>query len=86
MKEEFIVKPIKHMRSKRGFYIGRLRQVENHANHSKLSSEMIGTPGRGMAWTWHQLMTLASEHHKGAKVIDPKSNFHEKIKNGNRFS
>lgn len=43
------MKPIKHMRSKRGFYIGRLsKQVGNHTNHTTLSSELAGSTGRGM--------------------------------------
>ncbi|MGR5980881.1 hypothetical protein ACT7DJ_34920 [Bacillus cereus] len=54
------MKPIKHMRSKRGFYIGRLSQLRgNRLNHSKLSSELTGITGRGMAFSSF-LMTLAS--------------------------
>lgn len=80
MKGENGMKPIKHMRSKRGFYIGRLRQEKGkHMNPSTLSSECIGTPGGGMGWAFHQLMTLDGGHQKRMKVIDPKANFHERF-------
>ncbi|MED1304079.1 hypothetical protein BK704_35295 [[Bacillus thuringiensis] serovar konkukian] len=70
------MKPIKHMRSKRGFYIGRLsQQVGKQTNHSKLSSELTGITGRGMAFSSF-LMTLAG-HQKGMKLIDPKTSFHQ---------
>jgi hypothetical protein len=71
------MKSIKHMRSKRGFYIGRLnQQMANQANHSKNSSELARITGRGMAFSSF-LMTLAG-HQKGMKLIDPKkSNFHK---------
>ncbi|WP_180233369.1 hypothetical protein [Bacillus thuringiensis] len=52
-------------------------EIKKRKNPSKISSEFVGTPGRGMAWTRHHLMTLVNEHHKGTKVIDPKENFHE---------
>lgn len=74
------MKPIKHMRSKRGFYIGRLsKQVGNHTNHTTLSSELAGSTGRGMGWVFHQLMTLDGEQQKNKRVtvIDPKVNFHK---------
>ncbi|TKH19541.1 hypothetical protein FC697_20225 [Bacillus wiedmannii] len=72
------MKPIKHMRSKRGFYIGRLnQQMGNRANHSKLSSEFAGKAGGGMGWAFHQLMTLDGGNQKRIKVIDPKASFHE---------
>lgn len=70
------MKPIKHMRSKRGFYIGRLsQQVPNQANRSKQLSELTGITGRGMAFSSF-LMTLAGNE-KGIKLIDPKANFHK---------
>ncbi|MES1053170.1 hypothetical protein FOA24_29555 [Bacillus thuringiensis] len=70
------MKPIKHMRSKRGFYIGRLGQLRgNRVNHSKLSSELTGITGRGMAFSSF-LMTLAG-HQNGMKLIDPKTSFHQ---------
>ncbi|AYY25368.1 hypothetical protein [Bacillus sp. FDAARGOS_527] len=70
------MKPITHMRSKRGFYIGRLgKQMENQANYSKQSSNLTGFAGRGMGFS-NFLMTLAY-HEKGTKIIDPKTNFHE---------
>ncbi|MBC6975111.1 MULTISPECIES: hypothetical protein [Bacillus] len=78
------MKPIKHMRSKRGFYIGRVREVNNRIHATKVSPDWAGVQGRGMAFS-NLLMTLASEHHKGTIVADPKANFHEKIKNGNKF-
>ncbi|MDF9624927.1 hypothetical protein P5775_19520 [Bacillus cereus] len=69
------MKPIKHMRSKRGFYIGRLsQQMPNQANRSKQLSELAGITGRGMAFSSF-LMTLAG-HQKGMKLIDPKTDFH----------
>ncbi|MGZ9785468.1 hypothetical protein [Bacillus pseudomycoides] len=74
------MKPIKHIRSKRGFYIGRLSQeAEKHMNPSKLSSEFVGKPGKGMGWACHQLMTLDGEHQKKKRltVIDPKGHFHK---------
>ncbi|MGH0789836.1 hypothetical protein ACQVTU_19330 [Bacillus cereus] len=74
------MKPIKHMRSKRGFYIGRLSQeVGKHMSSSKLSTEFAGKPGGGMGWAFHQLMTLDGEHQKNKRitVIDPKANFHD---------
>ncbi|PGC53800.1 hypothetical protein [Bacillus pseudomycoides] len=70
------MKPIKHLRSKRGFYIGRLSQLGgNRVNHSKLSSELTGITGRGMAFS-SLLMTLAGNE-KGMKLIDPKANSHK---------
>lgn len=72
------MKLIKHPRSKRGFYIGRIRQGENHISQTKLSSKMIGTTGRGMALS-QLFMTLASESCKGSIVADPKGSFHEKL-------
>lgn len=78
MKGENEMKPMKHMRSKRGFYIGRLRQgMRKHINPSTLSSECIGKSGGGIRWAFHQLMTLDGGHQKRMKVIDPKANFHE---------
>ncbi|ANS52134.1 hypothetical protein BM86_17065 [Bacillus thuringiensis] len=72
------MKPIKHMRSKRGFYIGRLREgMGKHKNPQKLSSDFVGKPGGGMGWVFHQLMTLDGGHQKRMKVIDPKASFHE---------
>lgn len=53
-------------------------EVKKRMNPSKLSSEFVGTSGRGMsAWTRHQIMALDSEHYKEIKVVDPKANFHE---------
>lgn len=76
MRGRNVMKPIKHMRSKRGFYIGRLSQLRgNCVNHSKLLSELTGITGRGMAFSSF-LMTLASNE-KGMKFIDPKANFHK---------
>ncbi|MHA2895715.1 hypothetical protein CN553_16950 [Bacillus cereus] len=70
------MKPIKHMRSKRGFYIGRLsQQMPNQASRSKQLSELAGITGRGMAFSSF-LMTLAG-HQKGMKLIDPKTDFHD---------
>lgn len=70
------MKPIKHLRSKRGFYIGRLSQLRgNRVNPSKLSSELTGITGRGMAFSSF-LMTLAGNE-KGMKLIDPKANSHK---------
>ncbi|MGQ4286617.1 hypothetical protein ACS4JF_18885 [Bacillus thuringiensis] len=70
------MKPIKHMRSKRGFYIGRLSQVRgNRVNHSKVSAEWNGITGRGMAFLSF-LMTLSGDG-KEMKLIDPKASFHE---------
>ncbi|MEI4618171.1 hypothetical protein [Bacillus cereus] len=70
------MKPIKHMRSKRGFYIGRLsQQVPNQANRSKQLSELTGITGRGMVFSSF-LMTLAGNE-KGIKLIDPRANFHK---------
>ncbi|PEA84057.1 hypothetical protein COL30_05270 [Bacillus pseudomycoides] len=70
------MKPIKHLRSKRGFYIGRLSQLGgNRVNHSKLSSELTGITGRGMVFSSF-LMTLAGNE-KGMKPIDPKANSHK---------
>ncbi|PFZ08103.1 hypothetical protein COL63_25675 [Bacillus pseudomycoides] len=70
------MKPIKHLRSKRGFYIGRLSQLGgNRVNHSKLSSELTGITRRGMAFSSF-LMTLAGNE-KGMKLIDPKANSHK---------
>ncbi|WP_144508844.1 hypothetical protein [Bacillus mycoides] len=72
------MKPIKHMRSKRGFYIGRLSQeVGKHMSSSKLSTEFAGKPGGGMGGAFHQLMTLDGGHQKRIQVIDPKASFHE---------
>lgn len=72
------MKPIKHMRSKRGFYISRLSQeVGKHMSSSKLSTEFAGKPGGGMGWAFHQLMTLDEGNQKRIKVIDPKASFHE---------
>lgn len=78
MKGRNVMKPIKHMRSKRGFYIGRLSQeVGKHMSSSKLSTEFAGKPGGGMGWAFHQLMTLDGGNQKRIKVIDPKASFHE---------
>ncbi|MDA2637889.1 hypothetical protein [Bacillus cereus] len=76
------MKPIKHMRSKRGFYIGRLsKEVGNQMKHPTLSSERAGSMGRGRMWDLPQLITLAGElqkkKEKGILVIDPKAHFHE---------
>jgi hypothetical protein len=44
------MKPIKHMRSKRGFYIGRLsQQMANQANHSKIHLNWLELQEEG----WH---------------------------------
>ncbi len=78
MKGDNGMKPIKHMRSKHGFYIGRLSQVRrNRVNHSKVSAELNGLTGRGMAFSSF-LMTLAGNE-KGIKLIDPKANFHKHL-------
>lgn len=84
MKGAFVVKPIKHMRSKRGFYIGRVREANNLIHATKVSPEWAGVQGRGMSFS-NLLMTLARGHNKGTKVVDPKANFYEKIKSGNKF-
>ncbi|PEI44649.1 hypothetical protein [Bacillus pseudomycoides] len=60
-----------------------MMEVKKRTNPSTNSSEFVGTPRRGMAWTWHQSMMLDNEHHKETKVIDPKENsreFYEKNK------
>jgi len=78
MKGVNVMKPIKHMRSKRGFYIGRLAQeVGKRINHSNLSSEFAGKPGKGMKWSLHQLIVLDGACQKGTKCIDPKASFEQ---------
>ncbi|OLR25064.1 hypothetical protein [Bacillus cereus] len=68
------MKPIKHMRSKRGFYIGRVAQeVGKRINSSNLSSEFAGKPGKGTKWSLNQLIVLDGACQKGTKCIDPKA-------------
>ncbi|HDX9577635.1 TPA: hypothetical protein ROX88_001132 [Bacillus pseudomycoides] len=70
------MKPITHIRSKRGFYIGRLNQeVGKRRNHPKLSSEFTGRVGMGVRWSLHQLITL--DERQRTMIFDPKTSFHQ---------
>lgn len=70
------MKPITHIRSKRGFYIGRLNQeVEKCKNPSKLSDEFTGRVGKGVKWSLRQLITL--DENQRVMTIDPKASFHQ---------
>ena len=59
------MKPIKHMRSKRGFYIGRVPHTTNTIPTNKRTEEWTGRKGKSMIFS--SLLVTLDPYHKAHK-------------------